>query len=104
MVKLETTYEFTLKRFNELKNIVRKDANKHEEGWLYLGDTFECSEELADYLMGNNKDNKVVAKVIEVISNEWKKDNEPLSKDECIELDKKVEEVKKVVKKRKSKK
>lgn len=104
MVKLETTYEFTLKRFNELKNIVRKDANKHEEGCLYLGDTFECEQELADYLMGNNKDHKVVAKVIEIIPNEWKKDDIPLSKDECIELDKKVEEIKKVVKKRKSKK
>ena len=67
MVKLETIYEFTLGRFKELHNIVRKNPNKHEEGWLYLGDTFECDQELADYLMGMNKDNKVVAKVIEVI-------------------------------------
>ena len=56
MIKLETTYEFTLGRFNELIHITRKNHEKNEKGRLYIGDTFECSKELADYLTGNNKD------------------------------------------------
>jgi hypothetical protein len=67
MVKLECTYEFTLKRFNELFNITRKNADKKADGLLYVGDTFECSQELADYLLGNNQSKIVVAKVLEVI-------------------------------------
>ena len=66
MIKLETTYDFTLQRFNELKNIVRKNADKNEEGHLYVGDIFECDKELALYLTGENSQKLVVAKVIEV--------------------------------------
>ena len=66
MVKLECIYEFSLRRFNELFNITRKNADKKENGLLYVGDTFECSQELADYLLGNNQSKMVVAKIIEV--------------------------------------
>lgn len=66
MVKLETIYDFTLERFNELKNIKRKNIEKDKDGWLYIGDTFECNNELAGYLMGDNKNKIIVAKVIEV--------------------------------------
>lgn len=62
MKKLEALQNFTLKRFNELKNVVR--GAKHEEGKLYLGDTFECEDELADYLLGNNDKNLCVVKVL----------------------------------------
>ena len=65
MIKVEVIEEFTLEKFNELKNIVRKD--KEEIGRLFIGDTFECDEEMAKYLTGNNDLNKVVVKVIEVI-------------------------------------
>lgn len=64
MIKCEVLENFNLKRFNELKNLTRK--NKDVEGKLYEGDTFECSEAMADYLTGNNMLNKAFVKVIEV--------------------------------------
>lgn len=65
MIKVEVINEdFTLERFNELKNIVRK--NREEKGKLFKGDVFECSEELCDYLSGNNPLKKAVVKIIEV--------------------------------------
>lgn len=72
MVKCEVIGEFTLEKFDELKNIVRK--GKEEKGRLFIGDTFECTEEMADYLTGNNPLNKVVVKVIEVIPEEKKEE------------------------------
>jgi hypothetical protein len=66
MIKVEVINEdFTLERFNELKNITRKSVE--EKGKLFKGDTFECDEKMVDYLTGNNPLNKVVVKVIEVI-------------------------------------
>lgn len=64
MIRCEVIKEFTLERFDELKNIQRRRLNT--KGKLYYGDTFECTKEMADYLMGDNKDKKVVVKVIEV--------------------------------------
>ena len=52
------------KEFSKLKNIVRKNANT--EGELYVGDTFECDEKMAEYLTGENALKKVVVKIIEV--------------------------------------
>lgn len=66
MIKVEVTEDFTLEKFNELKNIIRK--TKEQEGKLFIGDTFECDEKMADYLTGNNPINRAVVKVIEVIS------------------------------------
>lgn len=68
MVKCEVVERFTLGRFDELKNIQRKSIDT--KGELYVGDTFECSDDLAQYLTGNNPAGKVVVKVIEVIPNE----------------------------------
>ena len=67
MIKVETIEKFGLEKFDELKNIVRKDPTKNEEGKLYVGDTFECTEDMAEYLTGNNALNKVVIRVLEVI-------------------------------------
>ena len=64
MIKCEVIKEFTLERFDELKNIERKTFNT--KGKLYVGDTFECDKQMADYLMGANKDGQIVVKVIEV--------------------------------------
>ena len=64
MIKCEVIKEFTLKRFNELKNIKRK--NFDIKGKLYVGDTFECDEDMVKYLTGNNDKGEVVVKVIEV--------------------------------------
>lgn len=65
MIKVEVTEDFTLGKFNELKNIIRK--TKEQEGKLFIGDIFECDEKMADYLTGNNSINRAVVKVIEVI-------------------------------------
>ena len=68
MVKCKVIEEFTLEKFDELKNIVRK--SKEEKGRLFVGDIFECNEDMAKYLTGDNPINKVVVKVIEIIPGE----------------------------------
>lgn len=75
MIKVEVIEGFTLKNFKLLKNIVRKNADKFGE--LFVGDIFECDEEMAKYLTGGNSLKKVVVKVIEVISTS-KKTEEPI--------------------------
>ncbi len=75
MIKVEVIEEFTLGKFNELKNITRKQ--KKEEGKLFIGDTFECDKKMADYLTGNNPINRAVVKVIEVIPEEKIEENKP---------------------------
>ena len=64
MIKCETIQEFTLEKFDELQNIKR--ISKNQVGKLFVGDTFECSKEMADYLTGNNKNGDVVVRIIEV--------------------------------------
>lgn len=65
MFRVEVLENFTLARFDELKNIQRK--SKEEKGRLFAGDTFECNQELTDYLLGDNKINRAVVRVIEII-------------------------------------
>ena len=87
MIKCEVIKDFTLKRFDELVNIQRKTVKTY--GKLYIGDTFECNKEMADYLMGNNPKNETVVKVIEI---------EPKIVNE------KVEETEEIIKPKKTKK
>lgn len=68
MIKCEVIEKFTLKDFDKLQNIERKTINT--QGTLYVGDTFECDEEMAKYLSGGNVLKKVVVKVIEVLPKE----------------------------------
>ena len=65
MVKVEVIQDFTLERFDELKNVERYRIN--EKGKLFIGDKFECEKDLADYLLGDNPIKKAVVKIIEVI-------------------------------------
>lgn len=67
MIKVEVIKDFGLAKFNELKNIQRK--SKEVKGQLFIGDTFECTEELAKYLTNEipNPANDVFVKIIEVI-------------------------------------
>lgn len=68
MVKVEVIIDnFSLKKFNELKNLERKKESKNKQGFLYEGDTFECSKEMSVYLTGKNPLNLQVVKIIEVI-------------------------------------
>ena len=64
MIKCEVIENFTLEKFNELKNV--KKVEKRKENEFGARDTFECTEKMADYLTGNNDLNKTVVKVIEV--------------------------------------
>lgn len=64
MIKCEVIEDFSLREFAKLTNIVRKARNV--QGKLFVGDTFECTENMADYLTGNNPLNKAVVKVIEI--------------------------------------
>lgn len=96
MIKCEVIKEFTLKKFDELKNIKRRRIDT--KGRLYEGDTFECTKEMADYLMGDNKDKQVVVKVIEIIP-ENKLELNPKFQKEVAE--KSYEEIKKSFKKKK---
>lgn len=67
MIKCEAIRDFNLEKFDELKNVERYNPNKKEFGKLYERDTFECSQEMAEYLTGSNPIKVIVAKVIEVI-------------------------------------
>lgn len=64
MIKCEVIEQFDLKDFYKLQNIERKGANM--KGRLFVGDSFECDEKMADYLTGNNILKKTVVKVVEV--------------------------------------
>ena len=78
MIKVRVIEDFTLKDFNKLENIVR---NKNAiEGRLFKGDIFECSEEMARYLTGENIIGKTVVEVIEV-KPEKKEDAEEVSEE-----------------------
>lgn len=91
MIKCETIREFSLEKFDELKNVVRYNPNKKQHGKLYVRDTFECDKETADYLMGNNQKGITVIKVIEVIPEEdvFEKYEEEIIKEEAQEKPKK---------------
>lgn len=65
MIKCRVIEDFTLKEFDKIKNLQRA-SNLDKYGKLYKDDKFECDEELAKYLLGNNHLNKVVVKIIRV--------------------------------------
>ena len=69
MIKVKVIENFTLGRFNELKNLVRNSAG-NTPGFLYVNDTFECTEELAEYLTKTNAKQRAFVEVIEVIPEE----------------------------------
>lgn len=97
MIKVQVIDEFTLEKFNELKNIER--ARIDVKGKLFIGDKFECSKEMCDYLLGNNHLNKAVVKVIEVAPEEVKKEETIEIKEEKAEHE--ADLYKKVSKKKK---
>lgn len=70
LIRVEVIEPFTLERFNELTNIVRKGVDT--KGQLNIGDIFECTEEMVDYLTKTNAHHKSFVKVMEVIPEEKK--------------------------------
>lgn len=75
MVKLETIKNFTLANFDVLKNVERKGEDIY--GYLKVGDTFECDEEMAEYLTGNNPKKEVVVKILEVEPKKEENEEQP---------------------------
>ena len=67
MIKVIVTEDFTLGRFNELKNIERANTNKNEDGRLYINDKFECNEDMYEYLTIKNNEHRAFIKIIEII-------------------------------------
>lgn len=74
MIRLEVIENFRLKEFNKLKKIERK--GKEETGKLFVGDTFECDEQLQKYLLGDNPIGRAVVKVIKIVPEEAPKEVE----------------------------
>lgn len=65
MVRCEVIEGFTLGKFDELQDIKRKSKDK--KGELFVGDTFLCTTEMAEYLTKNNFKERAFVKIIEVI-------------------------------------
>lgn len=99
MIKVEVLEDFNLKDFDELKNLER-GSNKSQEGKLFKGDKFECSETMCEYLTGKNPLNRAVVQIIEVIP---KKEETKKTLKELSTLDT-INEVKNPVKKSTKKK
>lgn len=76
MVKVEVIENFHLGKYNELKNIQKKVQTG--EGMLSVGDEFECTNEMAEYLTGKNSLGRAFVKIIEIIPEEVKQ--EPVKK------------------------
>ena len=94
MIRVEVIEKFDLERFDELKNIKR--ARNDVKGSLFVGDTFECSQDLVEYLTGGNRLGRAFVKVIEI---------EPEIIEEQVQIvEKAVEEGFEKPKKKKSKK
>ena len=72
MFKVKALQEFTYGSFNKIKNLERHNKEKNKEGTLYAGDTFECTEKMAQYLTGEC--GYVLVKVIEIIPEEIKEE------------------------------
>ena len=92
MIRCEVIENFTLRDYEKLKNIKRKSIDI--KGNLFVGDKFECDEQMCEYLMGNNKYNMSVVKIVEVKPETINKKNaletlnkaiEQLEKEELVE-------------------
>ena len=64
MIKVEVIEKFTLADYMKLKNV--KKVTTRNENEFGVGDTFECGEEMVDYLTGNNAFKKKVVNIIEI--------------------------------------
>ena len=65
MVKVQAIIDFNYKNYNKIKDL--QPVNKIQEGKIFAGDILEVEDEEALYLTGENKNNIVAVKVLEVI-------------------------------------
>ncbi len=102
MKRCEVISYFTLKKFDELKDIVRaNENNKTKNGELFVRDTFTCDEKMADYLMGNNDRGMIVVKIVEELEQNEVENAEEVTLSEETQEEKSEE---KIGKKKKSSK
>lgn len=96
MVKVKVIKDFRLGKFNEIKNLVRANKAKNTPGYLYINDLFECSDDMAGYLMNiEGHKNPANAVFISKVPIEVKPDNN--------EKETKVEEIKEEIQEEKPK-
>lgn len=84
MIRCRVIEQFTLKDFDKLSNIKRKSIE--EKCKLFVGDEFDCDEEMAKYLTGGNEKKKVVVKVIEVLPKDISPKDTKAESEEIIPL------------------
>ena len=94
----ETKGGLQVGRFNEIQELVRHNAENNKEGFIYAGDIFLATPDLAEYFLGKNKMGKPFVKVIEVIPEKSKEIDKKSQKAE-----KKTEEKSKRTRRTKSK-
>ena len=80
MVRLEVIEEVDVGRFNEITEIIRKNAQNDTFGHLCTGDIVTCNEEIANYLNGDNRNKHSYVKVIEVIPEDKTEEEEKVEK------------------------
>ena len=66
MIKVEVIEDFRYKDFDKIEGLER-GTSKNAKDYLYISDTFVCTKEMSDYLLGDNPIKRAVVKVIEVI-------------------------------------
>ena len=74
MVKVQAIIDFNYKNYNKIKDL--QPANKIQEGKIFAGDIFNVEDDEAKYLTGENKNNIVAVKVLEIIP-EIKEEEKP---------------------------
>lgn len=67
MVRAEVTIEVDVGRFNEITEVIRRNAQNDTVGHLFVGDIVLCNDDIAEYLNGNNRNKTSYVKIIEVI-------------------------------------
>ena len=65
MVKVQAIIDFNYKNYNKVKDL--QPTNKIQEGKIFAAAIFEVEDKEAKYLTGENKNNIVAVKVLEVI-------------------------------------
>lgn len=67
MVKVEALIDFDYKNYVKIQNL--KTKTKKQEGRIFVGDIFEVEDEEALYLSGQNEQNIVAVKTLEITQN-----------------------------------
>ena len=65
MVKVQAIIDFNYKNYNKIKDL--QPINKMQKGKIFAEDIFYVEDYEAKYLTGENKNNIVAVKVLEVI-------------------------------------